>query len=419
MLALPRFKRFVVPVIILGIALSACAEERSDQSGPDSAEALSGGLQDPEGDADLAPSEDLSEGDSSDSNVGSQARASDAAIGPEEDPWAALRGAIEDADIDDLSVLFGTAEGVAFSHSKGDSSPEKVYALASASKLLTAILSLKLVEAGVWSLEDQPQDYLSFWSTDPMDPLSQITLEQLLSFTSGFSGGTGLSPLDPGIPCVEEADTTLSACAQEIAEEWMSYTPGSTFYYGPAHMQVAAAMAVALTGKRLNALFREHLTDPLGLTSVFFIHPSLDNPRAGGAGTASAVDYAAILTALAKGELLSPASLALLTQDHTAEPVVMATGGGVNGLGQGWHYALGCWRECQASAYDESCEGDGVISSPGAFGFYPFFNTATGVWGLIATQRDLGSGGASVTVPFGQAWSLLAHEILAPALTRP
>ena len=35
-----------------------------------------------------------------------------------------------------------------------------------------------------------------------------ITLRQLLSFTSGFVGGTGLGN-DAGIPCVEERETTF------------------------------------------------------------------------------------------------------------------------------------------------------------------------------------------------------------------
>ena len=400
------------------MSVGACADAEPEAPHQDVGDALPGGLQGDDDDSAPSVSADVSAA-SLDVKRDQSTDAQHVEVGPEGDPWLALREAIDDANIDDLTVLFGTAEGVAFSHTKGNSSAEKVYPLASASKLLMALLSLKLVEAGIWRLDDQPQDYLSFWSTDPIDPRSQITLEQLLSFTSGLSGGTGLSPLEPGIPCVEEADTTLAACAQEIAEDWMTYTPGGTFYYGPAHMQVAAAMAVAVSGKRLNALFREHLVDPLGLTSVFFAHPSLDNPRAGGAGTASATDYATILTALAKGELLSPESLTRLTEDHTAEPVVMATRSGVIGLGQDWHYALGCWRECQASTYDESCEGEGVISSPGAFGFYPFFNTVSGVWGLIATQRGEGSGGASVTVPLGQAWALLAHEILTTAITHP
>ena len=49
---------------------------------------------------------------------------------------------------------------------------------------------MDLVEQGVMSLDDRPQDYLAWWTSDPADPRSEITLEQLLSFTSGFDTGS-------------------------------------------------------------------------------------------------------------------------------------------------------------------------------------------------------------------------------------
>jgi len=67
----------------------------------------------------------------------------------------------------------------------------------------------------------------------------------------------------------------------------------------------------------------------------------------------------------------------------------------------GWRYALGCWRECLGGAYVPSCEGPGVLSSPGAFGFYPWLDAARGYWGVVATHVPVR--GASVTVPLGQA----------------
>jgi hypothetical protein len=42
-----------------------------------------------------------------------------------------------------------------------------------------------------------------------------------------------------------------------------------------------------------------------------------------------------------------------------------------------------------------------VVSSPGAFGFYPLWDQARGIWGVIATHHP---DGATATVPLGQAW---------------
>jgi hypothetical protein len=126
----------------------------------------------------------------------------------------------------------------------------------------------------------------------------------------------------------------------------------------------------------------------------------------GGGASASANDYAAVLTALVAGELLSEQSIARMTQDHTPDGIVME-GYGDLPASLGWHYALGCWRECTDP---ETCELPGVVSSAGAFGFYPWWDQSRDFWGLIATQRP--RGGASDTVPLGQAWAELAADAL-------
>jgi len=329
------------------------------------------------------------------------------------DPWEALHSAVEASSLADVTVLIGTAEGELFLHEKGSSTVDQVYLLASASKWLSSLTSLRMVEEGVLSLADRPQDYLSWWTSDPSDPRSEVTLEQLLSFTSGFSGDTGLGPGEQGVDCVEDAEMSLDSCAQEIYENFFTYEPGSTFHYGPAHLQVAAAMAAATKGVRWNALFRQYIGQPNGLAvTTAFALPSLDNPRAAGGGTASARDYGTLLTALAAGELLSAESVNLLSADHTPEGVVIGSAPDVATDGGSWHYALGCWRECNEETYTEACEEAAVLSSPGAFGFYPWWDSARGFWGIVATQLALGEGGASTTVPLGQAWAELAAEAL-------
>ena len=319
--------------------------------------------------------------------------------------WDTLRDAIDACDVDDLTVLFGTGDGIVFSHVKGDSAPDRTYLIASASKWLTSITALSLVEDGLWTLGDHPQQHLSWWSDDATDPRSRVTLEQLLSFTSGAWGAMD------DVPCVEDGDSTLEACAQVIHDDFFTWEPGTAFYYGPPHMQVAAAMASATTGERWNRLFRDHVATPLGLpASAAFAVPSLDNPRAAGGATASGEDYAAVLTALVAGELLSPASLEVMAADHTGDGVTLEYRPGTAADGRDWHYALGCWRECEDATYGPECDQPGVLSSPGAFGFYPFWDQARGFWGVVSTQ--LLTGGAEVTVPLGQAWAELAAEAM-------
>ena len=77
--------------------------------------------------------------------------------------------------------------------------------------------------------------------------------------------------------------------------------------------------------------------------------------------------------------------------------------------GVAWHYAFGSWRECNQPIYDESCEGNGVISSPGAFGFYPWWDRRDDSWGVIATQLPLA--GSRQTVPLGHTLQALMKDV--------
>ena len=318
--------------------------------------------------------------------------------------WSDLAAAIDDSRLVNVTVMIGNGDGTLFSHSKGDTSEADTLLLASASKWLASITILKLVEEGVLQLDDHPQDHLPWWTSDPADPRSRITLEQLLSFTSGFGGRVG------DVPCVEDESTTIDACAQNIYNDFFVYEPGTAFFYGPSHMQIAGAMATAATGQTFNRLFRTRIGNPLALNILSgFGLPSLDNPRVGGGATASTADYAAVLTALATGSLLSPSSTEQLGTNQTADGVTTAWTPEEVQMGElPWHYALGCWLECDENTATEPCGEQAVLSSPGAFGFYPWWDRQSGLWGIVGTQLMVDSGGAHITIPLGQEWFAMA-----------
>ena len=99
------------------------------------------------------------------------------------------------------------------------------------------MILMRLVEEGVLNLSDNPQDHLSFWTESADDARSRITLAHLLSFTSGFEGSTGLGAQE-GVACIEDAETTIEACAEAIFASglledggYFAYEPGTTFYY--------------------------------------------------------------------------------------------------------------------------------------------------------------------------------------------
>jgi CubicO group peptidase (beta-lactamase class C family) len=110
---------------------------------------------------------------------------------------------------------------------------------------------------------------VKWWTTDPTDKRSKVTLRQLLTFTSGFGDGhpgdehlnarrlhkirggprlesddfdTTPNPSD----CVYNYTDTIDNCAQTIYNNVkMIGEPGEVWSYNSNHLQLAGAMAAA------------------------------------------------------------------------------------------------------------------------------------------------------------------------------
>ena len=290
-------------------------------------------------------------------------------------PWAAVSERMDASNLDDMLLLVGTADGLVFTHSKGEIDPDDAYPIASASKWYTAVLVLRLVEVDLLALDDHPHDYLDFWTDDPNDLRSHVTVTHLLSFTSGFDDSSRCFADDT-------AGYTNTACVQEIYESSHQWGAGEFFFYGNAHMHILGVMVEAVTGMSYNAAFRHYVADPLGMSAAtVFDFPSESNPMAAGGATSTAADYYRFVEALFNGTFLAE-SRDILFADHTADARFMYRAESTNS--RDWHYSFGAWRECDALVWQPSCEDNIVVSSTGAFGFSPWIDVGGGHFGVLA-----------------------------------
>lgn len=301
-------------------------------------------------------------------------------------PMPAVAAAAEAAPVANLYIIVGTRAGVVYRYQKGSFSPTAGVPIASASKLLTSLVIQQLVADGTLRLDDHPQRYLSYWTNSPTDPRSRVTLDQLLSMTSGFNSDTS------GGGCISTAATTVQACARAIYDSGLNSAPGSSFSYGGTAFQIAAAMAEAATGKTINQIVNEELVTPFGLSGTGFYSPSLTNPMMAGGGFSTVEDYAKVMAAMLDGRLA--ANRAEFIRDRSAgltvlyDPTANAT--------TEWHYALGAWRECDQKPFSAGCTAQQLVSSPGAFGWTPWIDYDRGYWAIIGIQAGFGGDVASV-----------------------
>lgn len=282
----------------------------------------------------------------------------------------------------DFTLMLERADGRRFSYSRGTSTPQTSYKSASSSKWVSSIVILRLVEQGYLKLSDKPRDLIPGWPIAAADPLYNMTLEQLLSFTSGLNE----EPV-----CMNLGRADFENCVTRIASKnaGSGITSGSQFYYAGTHLQVAGLMAVKARGlESWQALFNEFQSQTgLFRTSAFDL-PSAKNPRLAGGMHFNAVEYLDFLSALKNGKLLNPDSMAQLWVDRISGVSIASSP--VERMGEDWHYGLGYWHECQNASFS-ACQAGARLSSPGSYGAYPYWDRDKNYIGFVARQGALGS----------------------------
>lgn len=248
-------------------------------------------------------------------------------------------------DVNDFSFYVEDINGDSYEFNRGNSTLQTPYESASTSKWVTAAVIMQLVDSGLLSLTDTPNTFLSQdeWPMPARDPLSGLTLAQLLSFTSGLNR----TPI----------------CTN---------APNSDFF---------GWSDVFANFKSLTGLFP---------TSAYNL-PSVENPRLAGGMTWTGEEYINFIRAFRDLDFYtSPAIVDQMTSDQLNGAVV-ANSPALDGIGEDWHYGFGMWVECHQSSFSDACLPTEQVSSPGAYGAYPFLNIAEGYFGLVARQGELGT----------------------------
>lgn len=301
---------------------------------------------------------------------------------------------VADAEADMDTVLSQTVTDVDFSFSvirqdgrqylynRGASTMQTSYESASTSKLVSAVIILRLVEQGYLKLSDRPQDHIGSWSIDDNESLYDMTLTQLLSFTSGLTE----EPL-----CLNSGISDFENCVDKIAENntGNGRVPGQEFYYASTHLQVAGLMAIKARGfTSWQDIFSEFKTQTGLFATASYDLPSASNPRLAGGMHWTGEEYLAFLKALQAGVLLDDEYMGQLLTDQIATATIIYSPA-MAGLGEDWHYGLGLWHECESASFD--CEAGARVSSPGAYGAYPFWDRDKAYIGIVVRQGALGT----------------------------
>lgn len=135
-----------------------------------------------------------------------------------------------------------------------------VFDLASLSKLFTSIVALQQIEAGRIELNAPVARYLPEFAANGK---GAITVEQLLTHTSGLQPDLPLWRDWPDIP-------SRFTAVLDVAPV---HPPGSTYLYSDLNMITLQLVVQRVTGRNLDALVRDGITDPLGMAHTGYNPP--------------------------------------------------------------------------------------------------------------------------------------------------
>ncbi len=286
-----------------------------------------------------------------------------------------------------ISITLTQSGRTVFQKTYGITTVNQPYAIASASKWLSAAVVMSVVDEGRLSLDDKISQYLPYFTGDK----ANMTIRQAFSHTAGFPAESALSG---ETPCLNDRTTTLDACARAIAQIPLTSAPGTQFAYGSLSIQVTGRVLEGATGRPFAQLFRERLANPLGLTSTLAALPGRDaNPLVAGGYASSNADYTRFLTMiLNRGvfegrRVLSAASVIEMQKDQTGGATIFSSPYQFfetlrPGVGQ-TRYGIGEWLErTEAGSARE-------VGSQGAFAFSPWVDLDRNLTGVVALQDRL------------------------------
>ena len=111
-------------------------------------------------------------------------------------------------------------------------------------------------------------------------------------------------------------------------------------------------------------------------------------------------DYGKVLTAFMNGNLIT--DRAGFTADRTGDLLGDVDINALEDLSLDWHYGYGFWIECNTVPFENSCNENPRISSPGAFGFLPWADLEFGYWAVLAMEESIFRDPARLAIEFQQ-----------------
>jgi CubicO group peptidase (beta-lactamase class C family) len=146
---------------------------------------------------------------------------------------------------------------------------DTMFRIASISKFVTTLGTMKLVEQGRLALDADVSDYLGYRLRNPHFPDQPITLRMLLAHSSSLRDEGGFK-FDPAVD-LKEVLLPGGRLYGSGAMWSTSHAPGRWFEYVNFNSGIIATIMERAGGERFDRLMRRLVFDPMGLKAGFYL----------------------------------------------------------------------------------------------------------------------------------------------------
>jgi CubicO group peptidase (beta-lactamase class C family) len=197
---------------------------------------------------------------------------------------------------------------------------DSLFEIASISKGFTAIAVLQLVEQGKLTL-DSPISTFFPEQFKPGSRVGELTVQQLLSHTTGLDGNTGL---------VSYAEPSRQKLLSEYARAKPLGLPGAKWGYHNGSYNVIAAIIESVSGQDFRTYMRERVFAPAGMSSTGILGDQhLERRRAifrsNDPGARSSLDWACGWGYLGSGGVVTSLKDVIAFENALASDVLIST----------------------------------------------------------------------------------------------
>ena len=160
-------------------------------------------------------------------------------------------------------VIFKKSFGLASREWNVPNQPDTKFQIASLTKQFTAMIVMQLVDQGKINLDGKISDYLPNY---PKDKGSRITIQNLLSHTSGIPNYTNLSEWSE----LSRRSYAPDQFIKVFADLKLEFEPGSKFKYSNSGYYLLGVIIEKVTGKSFGKVLRENILNPFNMRNTAY-----------------------------------------------------------------------------------------------------------------------------------------------------